>query len=76
MSGRARAVYARRGDTVVYVLPWTDAGGARVAYEQDADYTTERITLTERALQELESTTIREVPVSCTPAWCDPEAPA
>jgi hypothetical protein len=76
-SSDAGAVYrVRRGDTVVYLMPYEDAPGRRVVYEQDVEsFDTRRRTVgRERARTLAESG--REVELYETPAWADPTAPA
>lgn len=70
-----RAAYrVRRGDTVLYVMPYEDRG-RRVMYKQDV----ESFETTRETVGVLRARTLaragREVPRYVTPAWADPQAP-
>jgi hypothetical protein len=65
----------RDGDMVLYVMPFEDASGKRVVYEQDAlSFDTERHTVPAEQAHRLASRGC-SVQLAETPAWCDPAAP-
>lgn len=67
-----QALRVRRDGATLYVMPWRSEDGLRVAYTQQADYHTERVTLTDRALRaELGAGRVKSVPIWMTPGWCD-----
>jgi hypothetical protein len=69
------AYRVRVGDTVLYVMPFGDAPGRRVVYEQDAvSFDTERDTVPVEQAHRLASRGC-SVQLAETPAWCDPAAP-
>ena len=68
------AVRVRRGDRVLYLMPYTDQG-RRVLFEQDATtFATTRETVDDERARTLRAAG-REVALALTPAWCDPAAP-
>ena len=68
------AVRVRRGDRVLYLMPYTDQGRC-VLFEQDAaSFETTRDTVDAVRARTLRAAG-REVPLHVTPAWCDPAAP-
>jgi hypothetical protein len=70
----ADAYRLRRGDTVLYVMPFEEQG-RRVVYRQDVEsFDTTRETVDVLRARRLASEG-REVGLYETPAWCDPRAP-
>ena len=69
------AYHVRVSDTALYVMPFGDASGRRVVYEQDAvSFDTEQDTLPVEQAHRLASRGC-SVQLAETPAWCDPAAP-
>lgn len=65
----------RRGETMLYVMPYETASGRPVVFRQDVEtFETKRSSMTAGEARQLRREG-REVPLGSTPAWCDPEAP-